>query len=165
MNNFSKKLNELLVETYRQVTKIEEQAIRQDSKLDLTISELHMLESVSKNKEGCTISFIAEDQGITLPSVTVAINKLTKKGYVEKQRAAHDGRQVLVKLTREGRKVNAGHQYFHENMVRNIIKEFDEEEQQALVKGIDKLNCFFKKKLEAVEAAEANKEKEKNEEE
>lgn len=158
MNNFSKKLNELLVETYRQITKIEEQAIRQDSKLDLTISELHMLESVSKNKDGCTISFIAEDQDITLPSVTVAINKLTKKGYVEKQRAAHDGRQVLVKLTREGRKVNAGHQYFHENMVRNIIKEFDEDEQQALVRGIDKLNSFFRRKLEAEEKKEKENE-------
>lgn len=158
MDNFSKKLNELLVETYRQITKIEEQAIRHDSKLDLTISELHMLESVSKNKDGCTISFIAEDQGITLPSVTVAINKLTKKGYVEKQRAAHDGRQVLVKLTREGRKVNAGHQYFHENMVRNIIKEFDEDEQQALVRGIDKLNSFFKRKLEVEEKKERENE-------
>lgn len=158
MDNFSKKLNELLVETYRQITKIEEQAIRHDSKLDLTISELHMLESVSKNKDGCTISFIAEDQGITLPSVTFAIDKLTKKGYVEKQRAAHDGRQVLVKLTREGRKVNAGHQYFHENMVRNIIKEFDEDEQQALVRGIDKLNSFFKRKLEVEEKKERENE-------
>lgn len=149
MNSFSKKLNDLLVDTYRQITKIEEHAIRQDSKLDLSINEMHMLESVAKVEDGCTISFIAQDQEITLPSVTVAINKLVKKGYVEKARAKDDGRQVVVKLTKQGRKVNAGHQYFHENMVRNIVKEFDEEEREALVKGIDKLNKFLKQKLQS----------------
>ncbi len=150
MNSLAKKLNAMLVETYRQIMRIEENAVANDSKIDLSIGEMHMLESVGKNGGGCTISDIAQDQFITLPSVTVAINKLVKKGYVEKKRAPHDGRHVIVELTRRGRKVNAGHQYFHENMVRNLIADFSEEETKSLIKGIDKLNKFFTYKLERI---------------
>lgn len=151
MNRRSKILNRMLVETYRQINEIEEKSITMDSNINLTISELHLLESVGKNKEGCTISFIANDQNITLPSVTVAVNKLVKKGYVEKQKSDKDARQVLVKLTRLGRKVNASHQYFHENMVRSILKEFSEEEQDILMKGVEKLNAFLEHKLENIQ--------------
>lgn len=151
MNRLAKKLNHMLVETYRQINEIEEKSINLDNRMNLTISEMHMLESVGKNKEGCTISFIAKDQNITLPSVTVAINKLAKKGFVEKARSEKDARQVFVKLTKEGRKINAAHQYFHENMVRNILKEFDEDEKEVLIKGVEKLNNFLEHKLELID--------------
>ncbi len=124
MELFATKLNELLVDTYHKISKIEEQAIRQTGRTDLSISELHLLEAVGKDRQnGRTISDIAQNQGITLPSVTAAVNKLVKKGYVEKVRAQHDGRVVYVKLTRLGRKMDAGHRYFHENMVRNVSQE------------------------------------------
>ena len=152
MDRFSKELNNLLVDTYRQISKIEEQAIRQTGKTDLSISELHLLETVGKDKEnGCSISDIAAAQEITLPSVTVAINKLAKKGYVEKVRALHDGRIVNVKLTKLGSKMDAGHRYFHENMVRNVSKEMSEEEKEALISGIQKLNTFLGRRLAASE--------------
>ena len=87
MNLFEHKLNELLVDTYRQISKIEEQAIHQTGRTDLSINELHLLEAVGKGSEkGRTISDLAQEQGITLPSVTAAVNKLAKKGYVEKSR-------------------------------------------------------------------------------
>ena len=46
----------------------------------MSISELHLVEAVGKcGGEGRTISGIAKELDITLPSVTVAINKLMKK--------------------------------------------------------------------------------------
>ena len=59
----------------------------------------------------------------------------------------HDGRVVYVKLTRLGRKVDAGHRYFHENMVRNVATEMSGEEKATLLKGIEKLNLFLGRKL------------------
>ena len=76
------------------------------------------------------------------------MNKLVKKGYVEKTRSEQDGRQVFVKLTKMGHKVNAGHLYFHENMVRNVSAGMSEEEKEILVKAMKHLNQFFKRKLE-----------------
>ena len=80
--------------------------------------------------------------------MTIAVNKLVKKGYVEKIRSEQDGRQVFVKLTKLGRKVNAGHLYFHENMVRNVSEDLSEEEKEVLVRAMKNLNKFFKRKLE-----------------
>jgi len=146
---FSQELNGLLSDAFWSVLKIEEQAANMAAQGDLTISELHMLEAVSRGEEqGRSISALAADLKITLSSVTIAVNKLLKKGYVEKIRSEQDGRQVLVKLTKLGRKVNAGHLYFHENMVRNVSEGMSEEEKEILVRAMKNLNRFFKRKLE-----------------
>lgn len=153
MDEFSSHLNELLVDTFRNILKVEEEMLRGSETLNLSISEMHLIESVGKFKdEGRTISSIAEDLGITLPSVTVAINKLRTKGYVEKLRGETDNRTVIVKLTKSGRRVDAVHRYFHENMVRNVTREMTDDEKQALVKGVIKLNTFFKGKIKPAEA-------------
>ena len=47
-----------------------------------------------------------------------------------------------------GQKVNAGHVYFHENMVRNVSDGMTEEEKEILIRGMKNLNKFFKRKLE-----------------
>ena len=152
MDEFSAHLNELFVDTFRNILKVEEKTL-ENSVMNLTISELHLIESVGNSQEpGRTISSIAEDLRITLPSVTVAINKLAGKGYVEKVRGETDSRTVYVKLTKSGKKADAAHRYFHENMVRNVLREMNEEEKHALMKGVMKLNSFFKGKINTAEA-------------
>lgn len=153
MDEFSIQLNQLLVDTFRCILKVEEQTLRGVGGMDLSISELHLIESVGKGRDqGRTISAIAEDLGITLPSVTVAINKLAAKGFVQKVRGEEDSRTVVVQLTHAGRKADAAHRYFHENMVRNIISEMDEAEKKTLLQGTRKLNEFFRRKLQPAEA-------------
>lgn len=126
--------------------------LRGSTAMDLTINEMHLIESVGKCRdEGRTISSIAEDIGITLPSVTVAINKLQKKGYVEKIRGKADSRTVFVKLTKSGKRIDAAHRYFHENMVRSVVSQMNEEEKKALFKGVVKLNSFFKDRIRSAE--------------
>ncbi|WP_130861974.1 MarR family winged helix-turn-helix transcriptional regulator [Bacilliculturomica massiliensis] len=152
MDRFAEELNELIVETFRSINKMEEQTIRRFTKINLSISELHLIEAVARGGErGRTISDLAVDQEITLPSVTVAINKLVRKGYVEKVRSESDGRVVYVKLTRQGRKVNSGHQYFHKNLARGVASELSDEEKQILIKGVTKINGYFVDRNEALE--------------
>ncbi len=84
LSAFEKELNEILVDTFRTILKVEEATLKGTGRIDLSISEMHLLETVGKYKEeGATISDIAQELGITLPSVTVAINKLARKGYVQ----------------------------------------------------------------------------------
>lgn len=153
MDHFSAHLNDLLVDTFWTILKVEEATLKgHDETSDLSINEMHLIESVGEKEEGGrTISEIAEDLGITLPSVTVGINKLHAKGYVEKVRGETDSRTVFVKLTKKGQRVDAVHRYFHEKMVRSVTKEMTEDEKNALIKGIVKLNAFFKGKLKAAE--------------
>lgn len=64
MDAFCEHMNTVLVETFRSVLKVEEKALQQTSKLDLSISELHLVEAVGKcGTEGHTISGIAQGTG------------------------------------------------------------------------------------------------------
>lgn len=149
MNEFEKRLNEMLVNTFRSVLKVEEKALYSSSRAKLSISELHLLEVVAnpRDKE-LTISTISRRMGITLPSATVAINKLMKKGYLVKEKCSRDGRVIYVKLTALGQKMNRVNAYFHSRMIREVSKELDASEKSVLLKSLEKLNSYFIRQLE-----------------
>ena len=113
----------------------------------LTTVESFCMEGIMAMGEP-TIAEFSRMMQISTPNAAYKINNLVKKGYVEKIRSEVDGRQVFVKLTKMGRKVNAGHLYFHENMVRNVSGDMSEEEKEILVRAMKNLNKFFKRKLE-----------------
>ena len=144
MNPFSRELNELLVSTYREITRIEELVLRSLSHSTLSISELHMLDVVGRN--GCTVTDIAQSMGISMPSATIAVKKLEKKGYVTKEKDVSDARKVVIRLTIEGRKAEAMHRWFHRQMVHNVEKAVPTQDQQALLYAIRELNVFFSQK-------------------
>ncbi|WP_411677591.1 MarR family winged helix-turn-helix transcriptional regulator [Caproicibacter sp.] len=151
LDSFERELNELLVDTFRSILKVEEDTLK-STRIDLSISELHLLEAAGKNRDqGRTISELAQELDITLPSVTIAINKLLKKGYVKKVKSGDDARMVFVVLTKLGRKVDNAHRYFHRQMVRKVSSELSEEEKQILARGITKLDDFFKMKSAEME--------------
>jgi len=154
VDSFSSQLNDVLVDTFNNILKVEEDLLKHSTSVDLSINEMHLIESVGKNKnDGKTISDLAQILGITLPSVTIAINKLVKKGYVKKEKSSTDGRMVYVRLTDKGLRIDKIHQYFHVKMVNEVSKEMTDHEKEVLIHGMEKLNGFFKKKLSGISAA------------
>ncbi len=121
--------------------------LQSTANLHVSISEMHLMQAVYAAGENCSISRLSVSQGISLPSVTAAVNKLCKKGYVEKKKCPDDGRVVHVVLTRKGEKAVTAHRYFHIRMVRSVAENMSEEERKALLKGVRKLNQFFDEKL------------------
>ena len=151
MDPFSHELNELLVSTYREITRIEELALRGMSKNTLSIAELHMLDAVGR--DGCTVTDIAQSMGISMPSATIAIKKLEKKGYVTKERDPEDARKVRIRLTLEGRRAEAAHHWFHRQMVHNVGHVFKPEDRELLLNAIRQLDEFFREKAHELEKA------------
>ena len=147
MDSFSEALNRALTETYNNVMCVESEALKRSGRIHLSSNEMHLIECVGKHKEGCTLSEIADGLNIARPSATVAVNKLAKKGYVEKIASPSDGRAVKVLLTREGRKIDAYHSYYHRHMVRELTKDLSDEEKAVLLSAAKKLNEFFKQSI------------------
>jgi DNA-binding MarR family transcriptional regulator len=117
----------------------------------LSISELHMLEAIHRQPEkGRTITDIAQDLSITLPTVTVAVGRLAQKGYVRKHKGREDGRMVHVLLTEEGRRAEAAHRYFHRRMVQAVSQNIPQEEREVLLKGLRNLQAFLLKQEQNV---------------
>lgn len=148
MDLFADTLNDILVKAYHSILRLEEESLKTISDTSLSINEMHLIECVGKGKEdGVTISNIASELCITRPSATIAVNKLEKKGYVEKIDCKEDGRVVYVILTDKGREIDDIHRQYHRDMVNEISKELNENERKHLVEGIRKLNNYFKKSI------------------
>ena len=152
MDYFSKQLSDILLSMYKNVINLEENAQKNvNSRIGLSINEIHFLEAVGEGgREGCTVSKLASMLGVSKPSVTVMVNKLEKKGYLEKLNNQEDGRSVMVTLTREGALVNSYYQYFRRRMVKKINDGLTDQEKEFLVKAFEKIDIYFKKSLERI---------------
>lgn len=78
-------LNELLVDTFNEILTIEQTALKSGKLNDLSVTEIHTIEAIGMYRAR-TMSEVAADLGITVGTLTTAINNLVKKGYVERQR-------------------------------------------------------------------------------
>lgn len=148
MNTFEEHLNDLLVNTLNYVLKFEETSLKTIADIPITVTEAHMIESISKRSGKSTVSDIATDLNIAVPTATVAVKKLINKGLVEKAPFCEDGRRFIISLTERGEKVDRAHGVFHRRMVRNISREFSDDEKEVLLSAILKLSLFFKEKVE-----------------
>ena len=148
MNDFEKNLNDLLVDVFNFILKYEETSIKTISDEPVTVSEAHMLEAIAKNGGCSTVSDISTLLNISMPTATVAVKKLERKGFVSKVPCPEDGRRFIITLTALGQKVDKAHKIFHKKMVRNISNSFEENEKEVLLSSIKKLSDFFKEKVE-----------------
>ena len=151
MGDYAEKLNTALVDCYDKVARLEELMVNTLSNMNLSIRELHMLEFISEEEGGQTITDIASKAGITPPSATAAVKKLEKRGYVEKKRSSLDGRIVYVRLTKAGRKINAAHKYYHLGMMRKVAEKLSSDEETALLSAINKLGDIITQSIEKYE--------------
>lgn len=143
MEKFNEDLNNFLVNTFNTILKLEESIIHHDNNTPLTISELHLIAAI-EDESGSTISQIASRLNITLASVTVAVNKLIKKGFLVKNKNINDGRSVFINLTESGKKMNEYHNMFHANMISSISEKLTEDEKAILLILVRKLESYFK---------------------
>jgi DNA-binding MarR family transcriptional regulator len=137
-------VNELLVETFNDILQIEHRALKEGVLNDLSITEIHTIDAIGMYKYR-TMTQVAQDLKITVGTLTTAINKLLKKGYVDRKRGEEDRRSVMITLTRKGKLAYRIHGKFHYHMVHETIDGLNNEEEEILIKSLEKLNDFFKK--------------------
>ncbi|MFT5872895.1 MAG: DNA-binding MarR family transcriptional regulator [Clostridium sp.] len=145
MNKAVGVINDLLVETFSDILQIEQRALREGVLKDISITEIHTIDAIGMY-EYRTMSEVAQDLKITLGTLTAAINKLLKKGYVDRKRGEEDRRSVMITLTRKGKLAYRIHDKFHSHMVHATIDGLNAEEEEVLIKSLEKLNNFFKEK-------------------
>ncbi|MDR1136292.1 MAG: nitronate monooxygenase [Clostridiales Family XIII bacterium] len=143
MKNNTVRLNEILARLYRNVLKIEEEAICLATNNNLTINEIHTLTEIGLGKAK-TMTQVAAEVKISVGALTTAMNKLVKKGYVRRFRVSEDRRMVKVELTEAGAAAVEEHERFHERMLEDIFTGKSEEEQQCLLRLMDELDEYFK---------------------
>lgn len=136
-------LNEVLVKLFRDVTTIEERAIKTGEYKELTVNDMHVIEAIDV-KEAKNMTSVAKALSVTTGTLTISVNGLVKKGYVERTRSEEDRRVVLISLTAKGRKAFMQHQRFHQAMIASIVEGLSDEEQEILEKALRNASQFFR---------------------
>ena len=142
--DITKKLNNILVNLFNSVLKMEEDAIRNSSKHNLSITEVHTLAAIGAGKAK-TMTQVAASLKISVSTLTTAINKLVDKKYVSRFRVPEDRRIVKIELTGDGVEAVEEHEEFHRKMISEVIAELNEEEQKILIQSLDNIHDFFKR--------------------
>ena len=136
-------LNDVLVNLFRDITGIEQKAVRALGYEDITNNDMHVIEAIGTDAPK-NMSSIARALSVTVGTLTISMNSLVKKGYVVRQRSEEDRRVVLVSLSEKGKEVFEHHARFHRAMIDGVIKELTEEELEVLIKAVTKLNSWFR---------------------
>jgi DNA-binding MarR family transcriptional regulator len=135
-------IDAILARLFISTFKIEERAIAESSKGKMSISELHVLREIGNGSER-TMTQIARGLKISVSALTIAMNKLEKKGYVRRERSTEDHRIVRVSLTAKGLEAFEYHDAFHKQMVEDALCQLTSSERAVLRKTLVKLDAYF----------------------
>ena len=136
-------LNEILVKLFRNINAIEEHAVRSGEYKNITTNDMHVIEAIGLS-ETKNMSTVAKALAVTTGTLTISVNSLVKKGFVDRVRSEEDRRVVLISLTEQGKKAFRQHQKFHEDMINAAVARLNEDEKVILQKALTDLNLFFR---------------------
>ena len=136
-------INDILVNLFNEILKLEEEAIITDEFKDITNNDMHIIEAIGLTGEN-TMSVVARKMGITAGSLTTAVNGLVNKKYVTRLRSEQDRRVVFLKLTEKGIRAYEHQREYHRQMTDAVISRLDDEEIPVLLKTLNGLYEFFR---------------------
>ena len=93
-------INDILVNLFNEIWKLEEDAIITEEFKDITNNDMHIIEAIGLTGDH-TMSGVAKKLGITAGSLTTAVNSLVNKKYVTRHRSNEDRRVVFLQLTKK----------------------------------------------------------------
>ncbi len=141
-----KKVDHIMTKLFNVVLKQEEKAIKESFAKDLSIREIHTLVAIEKGKEK-TMSQVAVVLNIQLSTLTTSINRLVKKGYVERFRINRDRRIVKIRLTAKGEQALTEHEEFHKKMIGDALQNLSTEEIDRFVQSLNHIGKFLDMQL------------------
>lgn len=141
--NSAETINDVLVNLFNEIMDIEERALITSEYKDVSVNDMHVIEAVGIGTAR-SMSTVAKSLSVTVGTLTIAMNHLVKKGYVERRRSEEDRRVVLVSLSEKGEKAYHHHRMFHEKMVMAVMKDLNRQETDALTEALLKLQDFFR---------------------
>ena len=137
-------LNDVLVNLFRDIMELEEQAIITQEYQDITNNDMHVIEAIGVG-EPKNMSTIAKLLSVTVGTLTIAMNSLVKKGYVIRERGKEDRRVVYFSLSEKGLRAYRHHEEFHRQMIEAVLENLTEDETESLVKALAKLERWFRR--------------------
>ena len=142
MDREIKKINTILTDLSNAAVKMEEEAVKNASFDDISTAEIHTLSAVGNGRPK-TMTHVANILGVNVSTLTTAVNRLVKKGYVERLRDDTDRRIVKLRLTEKGSFAVEENEKFHEDLIREAISRFSDSQLRQFISSIDNITQFL----------------------
>ena len=107
---------------------------------NVTFHEIHTIKAIGDQTE-ITMRELAERVRVRQSTMTVMIDKLIRKGYVERFGSDTDRRVVNVRLTGHGRAAYDEHKLVHQNITQFWLDILNEKEQRDLLSIMEKIEA------------------------
>lgn len=135
-------INSLLVSAFDNIMDLEEQVLISGEFKDISKNDMHIIDAIGSN-ETKNMSALAKKLRVTVGTLTIAINNLVKKGYVNRLRSKEDKRVVLISLSDKGKRAYAKHSKFHQDMVGVVTYGLDERQTEDLIEMLSRIQLFI----------------------
>ncbi|WP_320170224.1 MarR family winged helix-turn-helix transcriptional regulator [Maridesulfovibrio sp.] len=96
-------------------------------------AEIHTIEAIGDSPE-ITVTRLAERMGVSKPTISERINKLSRKGLVSKGTKAGDAKAVPLCLTESGNAAYKGHADHHQQMFDLFVGKYGDDAEAVLRK-------------------------------
>ena len=136
-------LNEVLVHVFNHALKIEENSLIREEFKEISMNDMHIIDAIGDD-EPKNMSSIAKLVGVTVGTLTIAMNNLVKKGYVIRTRSEEDRRVVLISLAEKGKKAYERQREFHLEMIKAMREGLSDEQCLILMQAIKNLQEHLK---------------------
>ncbi|MDA3957823.1 MarR family transcriptional regulator [Oceanispirochaeta sp.] len=154
INNYTEESNEVLSRLAVTIERLsyslenhERNAISTSSLSSLTGSQIHCLD-MARHLGKVRIGQLAEALAISMPTATVTVNLLEKKGYLNKEKSRDDRRAVVVNLTAKGLEISNLHDAIHKGYARQMLGAIGSQNTETLntllIQALNKIDADSK---------------------
>ncbi len=128
----------VIVKMSREIVLMEEAAREQFNFKELTLTQMHYLETISQLRNP-NLTELSSEMSLTKPTVKIAIDRLIEKDLIYRVRSDEDRRSTHLHLTEKGKLINQMHDYAHRRLAELMIKNLTTSEREELVILLDKI--------------------------
>lgn len=128
-----------IVEFYEKLSSWEHEVVRGS---ELTPGQMHAIEIIGHEKS-LRMKELAEKLGVTTGTLTVAVDKLERKGLIERRPHETDRRSYRVVLTGAGEEHFASHHEYHVKLTEKITSALSPEELETFGRVLEKVMKQF----------------------
>jgi DNA-binding MarR family transcriptional regulator len=127
-------LSNLTVEFYEKLSSWEERVVKDSG---LSLPQMHTIEMIGIYGS-MKMRDLADRLGVTTGTLTIMVDRLESKKYLERTPNPGDRRSYLISLTETGEKKYREHTTAHKEMTNRCLGDFSEEEQQVFISFLNR---------------------------
>ena len=105
--------------------------------------------------EPTPVSVLATHMGVTVSTMSIAIDRLVRQGYVARERAETDGRVRHVTLTAAGERLRAAQKVLEPELVRAMLARLSPSDRRDALRGLELLGAAAREQVKTRRADES----------